>query len=148
MSPRAEHRLVRVRVRRLTLPTIAALGLVLVVVAAMFAMLLLTTRSLDATSRSDRRATQMQQDALQLERTSIDLETGVRGYLITRDPSYLQPYESGPRAMRAHSHRLLTLSEPDQRPQVLPTRDSLAACVNDYTEPLAHSTRPGDAALL
>src|SRR4051794_12073878 len=148
MSPRAEHRLVRVRVRSLTLPTIAALGLVLVVVAAMFAMLLLTTRSLDATSKSGRRATQMQQDALQLERTSIDLETGVRGYLITRDPSYLQPYESGRRAMSAHVHRLLNLSEPDQRPQVLAIRDSLAAYVHDYTEPLVHSTRPGDAALL
>src|SRR3954470_15176113 len=148
MSPRAEHRLLRVRVRSPTLPPIAALGLVLVVVAAMFAMLLLTTRSLDATSKSGRRATQMQQDALQLERTSIDLETGVRGYLITRDPSYLQPYESGRRAMSAHVHRLLNLSEPDQRPQVLAIRDSLAAYVHDYTEPLVHSTRPGDAALL
>src|SRR3954470_4380433 len=148
MSPRARHRLVRARVRSLPLPTIAALGLVLVVVAAMFAMLLLTTRSLDATSKSGRRATQMQQDALQLERTSIDLETGVRGYLITRDPSYLQPYESGRRAMSAHVHRLLNLSEPDQRPQVLAIRDSLAAYVHDYTEPLVHSTRPGDAALL
>src|SRR3954451_2506538 len=148
MSPRAEHRLVRVRVRSLTLPTIAALGLVLVVVAAMFAMLLLTTRSLDATSKSGRRATQMQQEALQLQRISIDLETGVRGYLITHDPAYLQPYESGRRSLSAHVHRLLDLTEPEQRAQVLAIRDSLSAYVNEYTEPLVHSSRPGDAALL
>src|SRR4051794_16699473 len=148
MSPRARHRLVRVRVRSLTLPPIAALGLVLVVVAAMFAMLLLTTRSLDATSKSGRRATQMQQEALQLQRISIDLETGVRGYLITHDPAYLQPYESGRRSLSAHVHRLLDLTEPEQRAQVLAIRDSLSAYVNEYTEPLVHSSRPGDAALL
>src|SRR3954471_15992104 len=112
MSPRAKHRLVRVRVRSLRLPTIAALGLVLVVVAAMFATLLLTTRSLDATSKSGRRATQMQQEALRLERTAVDLETGVRGFLITRDPSYLQPYENGRHQLRAHVQRLLVLTEP------------------------------------
>src|SRR4051794_24142149 len=122
MSPRARHRLVRVRVRSLTLPPIAALGLVLVVVAAMFAMLLLTTRSLDATSKSGRRATQMQQEALQLQRISIDLETGVRGYLITHDPAYLQPYESGRRAMGAHFHRPLNPRDTGQRPLALAHR--------------------------
>jgi two-component system sensor histidine kinase/response regulator len=148
MSSRAKHPIVRARLRSLTLPTIAALGLVLVVVAAMFATLLLTTRSLDATSKLDRRATQMQQEALQLERTSIDLETGVRGYLITRDPSYLQPYETGRRSLSRHVHRLLDLAEPQQRAQVLAIRDSLSAYVHDYTEPLVRSNRPGDAALL
>src|SRR3954447_23677917 len=95
MSPRATTRVVRARSRSLTLPTMIALGAVLAVVAGMFATLLLTTRSLDATSRSGRRATQLQQDAGQLERTAVDMETGVRGFLITRDAAYLEPYERG-----------------------------------------------------
>jgi CHASE3 domain sensor protein len=82
----------------LTLPTIVALGAVLVVVAGMFATLLATTRSLDATSKSGRRATQLQQEALQLDRIAVDLETGVRGFLITRDTSSLEPYERGRRS--------------------------------------------------
>src|SRR4051812_14592039 len=99
MFPRVKSRPVRARPRSLTLPTIAALGLVLAVVAGMFATLLLTTRSLDASSKSGRRGAQLQQEILQLERTAVDLETGVRGFLITRDESYLQPYESGRRAL-------------------------------------------------
>src|SRR5262245_24763218 len=111
MFPRVRKRPVRARPRSLTLPTIAALGLVLTVVAAMFATLLLTTRSLDSSSKAGRRATQMQQEALQLERTAVDLETGVRGYLITHDRSYLEPYENGRRQLKEHVHRLLSLTE-------------------------------------
>jgi PAS domain S-box-containing protein len=132
----------------LTLPTIVALGLVLAVVAAIFATLLLTTRSLDASSKAGRRATQMQQESLQLERTAVDLETGVRGYLITHDRSYLEPYESGRRQLSAHIRRLLSLTEPEQRARVLEIRDGLSAYVNEYTEPLVHSSGLGDAALL
>src|SRR5215468_2402445 len=140
MFPRVRKRPVRARPRSLTLPTIAALGLVLAVVAAMFATLLLTTRSLDATSKAGRRATQMQQESLQLERTAVDLETGVRGYLITHDRTYLDPYERGRRQLSAHIQRLLTLTEPEQRQQVLTIRDSLSAYVHEYTEPLVHSS--------
>src|SRR6185295_19085286 len=132
----------------LTLPTIAALGVVLAVVAAMFATLLLTTRSLDATSKSGRRATQMQQEALQLERTAIDLETGVRGYLITQDKSYLEPYETGRRQLKTHIQALLAATEPEQRAQVMAIRDGLSAYVNDYTEPLVQRDVRGDAALM
>ncbi len=147
MSSRAKHRHVRARPRSLTLPTIAALGAVLAVVAAMFATLLLTTHSLDATSESGRRATQLQQEALQLERIAIDLETGVRGYLITRDRDYLEPYEQGRRSLGAHVHRLLSLTGPEQRPQVLAIRDSLSTYVHEYTEPLLRADEPGDAAV-
>src|ERR1044072_1753787 len=95
MFSRAKNPPVRARTRSLTLPTIAALGAVLCVVGAMFATLLLTTRSRDASSKAGRRATQMQQESLQLERTAVDLETGVRGYLITHDASYLEAYDRG-----------------------------------------------------
>ncbi len=138
----------RARPRSLTLPTIAALGVVLAVVAAMFATLLFTTRSLDATSNSGRRSTQLQQEALQLERLAVDLETGVRGYLITRDRDYLAPYEQGRRSLGAHVHRLLTLTGPEQRPQALAIRDSLSAYVHQYAEPLVRADDPGDAAVL
>jgi CHASE3 domain sensor protein len=126
----------------------AALGAVLAVVAGMFATLLLTTRSLDATSRSGRSATQMQHEASQLERTAVDLETGVRGYLITRDPEYLDPYERGRRSLAAHVHQLLVLTTPEQRGHVLAIRNALGDYVRNYAEPLVRSATPHDAALL
>jgi two-component system sensor histidine kinase/response regulator len=132
----------------LTLPTMIALGAVLAVVAGMFATLLLTTRSLDATSRSGRRATQLQQDAAQLERSAVDMETGVRGFLITRDAAYLEPYERARASLAPQVHALLALSLPEERPRLLALRDALSAYVHDYTEPLVRSAAPGDAALL
>src|ERR1700742_2283329 len=146
MFPRATTRLVRASPRSLTLPTMLALGAVLVVVLGMFAALLLTTRSLDASSKAGRRSTQMQQEAALLERTAVDLETGVRGFLITRDREYLQPYEQGRATLGTHVGRLVALAEPDERRQVLALRDGLSAYVHDYTEPLLRSAAPGDDA--
>src|SRR5262249_43344857 len=71
-----------------------------------------------------------------------------RGFLITRDPDYLQPYEEGRASIGRHVQRLLTLAEPEERKQILELRDSLSSYINDYTEPLVRSAAPGDAALL
>jgi two-component system, sensor histidine kinase and response regulator len=127
----------------------AALGAVLAVVAGMFAMLLLTTRSLDATSKAGRQASILQQQAADLERTAIDLETGVRGYLITRDRSYLEPYERGRASIGPRIDRLMELAQPQERVHVRALRDSLNAYIEEYTEPLLRAPAPlGDAALL
>jgi hypothetical protein len=74
---------------------VAALSLIAVVVAGMFASLLVTVRTLDATSKAGRATNVMTQDTLQLERVVVDLETGVRGYLLTNDSRFLEPYHNG-----------------------------------------------------
>src|SRR4051794_20833444 len=147
MFPRTTTRVVRARPRSLTLPTMLALSAVLLVVAGMFATLLLTTRSLDATSKSSRRATQIQQESGRLERSAVDLETGLRGDLITRDRTYLQPYDDARASLSTHIHQLLLLSTSEERRHVMALRDSLSDYVNDYAEPLLRSGRLGDAAL-
>ena len=65
--------------------------LIAIVVAGMFASMVVTVRSLDATSKAGRKASEMTQSALQLERLVVDLETGVRGYLLTDDTSSWSP---------------------------------------------------------
>src|SRR5436190_1968275 len=92
MSPRY---LLRARPRSLRVPVFGALGLIATVVAAMFATMLVTVHSLEATSQASRRTAEMTQSTLQLERTAVDLETGVRGYVLTGDASFLEPYERG-----------------------------------------------------
>jgi two-component system, sensor histidine kinase and response regulator len=149
MLPRVDTRPFRVHARGLTLPTMTALTAVMLAVAGMFATVLLTGRALDATARSGRSAMQVQQEADQLERSAVDLETGVRGYLITGDRTYLQPYEQGLRDARVHLRALLALSDPAQRGEVRHIGDELAAYVADYTEPLLRDRRlPGGAAVL
>src|SRR4051794_166700 len=100
MLPRAKRR--PARTHSLTLPTMGALGGVMVVVAGMFAALLLMGTSLDATAKSGRRAALVLQEADQLERAAVDMGTGVRGYLLTGDRGYLAPYDAGRRAVATH----------------------------------------------
>ena len=48
-------------------------------------MMVMSVRSLDAVSKAQRRTSAMTQETLQLERTVVDLETGVRGFMLTDD---------------------------------------------------------------
>src|SRR5262249_36989443 len=114
MTPRATTRVVRAQPRSLTLPTMAALGAVLSVVVGMFVFMLLPSRSLDKTSIQARHAIQSEQSAAELERIAVDLETGVRGYLLTHDVSFLQPYDAGRNSLAAHTQTLIAQSPPAQ----------------------------------
>src|SRR5215207_6795630 len=95
MSPRFVTAFLRTRMRGLGLPLLVALILIAIIVASMFATMVVTVRSLDATSEALRPTTQMTQDALSLERLVVDLETGVRGYMLTNDQRFLEPYRRG-----------------------------------------------------
>jgi two-component system, sensor histidine kinase and response regulator len=129
----------RLRARSLSGPTFALLGLILLVVAGMLAILVVTVRSLDSVSRVSRDASVVNQQALRLERVAVDLETGVRGYLLTHDRKFLQPYDRGRAVIPAGTETLVRLSPPAQQPLVQSIRRDLAAYVNDYTEPLIRS---------
>ena len=94
MSPRFATATLRTRTRGLGLPMAVALSLIAIAMAGMFATVVVTVRSLDATSRAQRSTSQMTADALGLERLMVDLETGVRGYMLTDDARFLEPYRT------------------------------------------------------
>src|SRR3954447_26801559 len=138
MSPRPS---VRVRPRSLRAPLFTALTLIAVVVAGMFVTMVETVRSLETISQENRRATDMTQSTLQLERTVVDLETGVRGYMLTNDPRFLEPYEKGRTRIDAQLTQLQTLADPTVRPQLARITRDLNDYVASYTEPLVRGTR-------
>ena len=85
--------------------TIAVLGVVLVMLAVTFAAERDANRQVDRTERILR-------VALARERSVVDIETALRGYVITRDRSFLGPYRTGvPTATRA-TQRLVELTAP------------------------------------
>src|SRR3954454_6403253 len=116
MSPRP---ILRVRPRSLRGPLLLALALVALVVAGMFVTMVVTVRSLETLSKASRRTTEMTQSTLQIERTVVDLETGVRGYMLTNDPRFLEPYEKGRARIEAQLAQLDSLSDPDIHPLVV-----------------------------
>jgi two-component system, sensor histidine kinase and response regulator len=81
------------RGRSLTRITHAAVGVVLLVVAAIFVSFILVTRSFEQEADGAIHAERVLQTANTLERTVIDIETGLRGYLLTRDERFLEPYQ-------------------------------------------------------
>src|SRR3954449_1536635 len=125
MSPRP---IVRVRPRSLRAPLFTALALIAVVVAGMFATMVATVRSLEAISEQNRRATDMTQSTLQLERIVVDLETGVRGYMLTNDPRFLEPYNRGRARISTLTADLRRLSPPAMRGRV----DGISRGLDDY----------------
>src|ERR1044072_4413100 len=94
MSPRFATASLRIRMRGLGLPLAVALSLIAIVVATMFATMVVTVRALEATSRAQRPTTQMSQEALGVERLVVDLETGVRSFMLTGDRRFLEPYDA------------------------------------------------------
>ena len=61
-------------------------------------------------TREQQRAQQAVVAAIRLEKLVLDLETGTRGYVITADRRFLEPYEAARRALPAESARLMTLA--------------------------------------
>jgi two-component system, sensor histidine kinase and response regulator len=85
-------------------------GILAVVFAAQFVIVLQSFRSIRHDTREESRAEKAMVSAVRLEKLVVDLETGTRGYVITRDRQFLQPYEAARRALPAESVRLRSLA--------------------------------------
>src|SRR5687768_8890606 len=123
--------------RGLAAPTFAALALVLVVVAGIFGALVLAAR--DSRSEADNalRGRQIVRAAGAAERSIVDIETGLRGYLLTGEERFLEPYEAGRASYRDRLDRLDALVRyPTPRRQLRELRPAVEAYVEHYAEPL------------
>ena len=75
--------------RRMILATVA----LAIVVGAVFATLLLTIEDALSAERSARRSQDVLITANGLEQRVLDLETGLRGFILTRQTEFLQPWQ-------------------------------------------------------
>lgn len=83
----------------------------------------------------------------ELERLVIDLETGVRGYLLTGQESFLEPWTAAREAIGPEAANLLRLTEvPEQHARAVEVSQAIQAYLDDYSVPLVEAGRRGDAA--
>ncbi len=102
--------------RGLVGPTLAAFAVVGVLVCIVFAFLLTGMSSMKSNADLARRAERVVLLTSRLHRLTVDLETGVRGRLLTGDDRYLTPYRDGQRLIPTVESRLVALVEdPAQR---------------------------------
>jgi CHASE3 domain sensor protein len=73
-----------------------------------------------------------------LERSVLDLETGLRGYLLSGRTLFLQPYHSAEVAYRGQIRNLdqLTAGQPSLHGQAVRLGDGVTAYVRGWTDPV------------
>lgn len=123
---------------------VLAVNVLLVIVFAVSGGVL-QTRADDRTDLLTDRIQPARSVAFQLETSLVDQETGVRGYVLSKDRSFLAPYESGVRDERTLRARLATLTdEPRIVADLRAVQRSADAWRRDYARPLIESVgHPG-----
>ncbi|MFC9430923.1 CHASE3 domain-containing protein [Streptomyces sp. NPDC056987] len=118
-------------------------GLVLVVCGCTLIAGVLLSRTTDRTDELVDRIQPARSTAFQLQRSLVDQETGVRGFALTADASFLAPYEQGRADEERFTARMRALVGSDPRAAADLTRITRAADEwrRDEAEPLIASVR-------
>jgi signal transduction histidine kinase len=132
----------------LTLRTVvagAALGLL---ITGQLAILLASVADLRQSELRLNRSAQVQVTANQLERLIIDLETGTRGYVLTGEEQFLQPWQVARAAFPDRAATLEGLVADDPRQVALVEKITTAgeSYIEDYSVPLIDTARRDPAA--
>jgi PAS domain S-box-containing protein len=109
---------------------LAASVVLAAIVGGIFAILLVAIGELRDSSNAARHSEQVLAAANRLERRVIDLETGLRGLLLTRDERFLGPFRSAQAAVPPEAKRLqgLVSSSPEQ----IARAKALSTAIDDY----------------
>jgi CHASE3 domain sensor protein len=125
-----------------------ASGLLLLVLGATFAVLLLAVADLRGAARAARDSEEVLATANELERLVIDLETGVRGFALTGEEQFLEPFNAARQSLPAHTAALARLSAaaPEQERTARRIAQAASAYLEQYAAPLLRAVRRGDPA--
>jgi signal transduction histidine kinase len=112
---------------------LVGLGLALV-----FAIMFLAITGLRHRSNEARHSQEVIASANQLQTLVIDLETGLRGFAITHQKSFLAPWIRASREYRGAADELVreTQDNPAQRARALEIKSSINEYFNQYSKPL------------
>jgi signal transduction histidine kinase len=129
----------------LTRRVVVACGLLLVIVAAAFAVLLVAIDGMrDSANQADHSQSELTA-AGALERRVVDLEAGERGFVITGRERFLAPWNAARRAIPRLSTRFVRLTDhPEQRRRARGIARAVASYLRDYSIPLVDAARRGD----
>jgi signal transduction histidine kinase len=119
-----------------------ASGLLALVVGAAFTVLLVSVEDLRTSERLALHSEEVLAAANQLERLVIDVESGQRGFVITGEERFLDPWRDAQRAIPEASRRLDLLTADDQQHrQALLIGQAATGYVRDYSVPLVAAAR-------
>ena len=126
----------------LTRRMVVASGLLALIVGAAFAVLLFSITELRTSERLARHSEEVLAAANQVERLVIDLETGMRGFVITGQDQFLEPWRAAQGALPEASatlERLTVVQEQHRRAQRI--TQAATSYVREYSVPLVAAAR-------
>jgi CHASE3 domain sensor protein len=132
----------------LTTRLLLAAGVLTVVVAAAFVSLLVAMADASRAKSSVRHSQDEINTAREVRNLLIDLETGQRGFVITGQQSFLEPWDAGRQALPATLARLHDMADdPGQNGRAAQLERDANAYLNDYSVWLVDAARRGDSSV-
>jgi signal transduction histidine kinase len=127
---------------------IAGSAVLALLVAAAFGVLVFAVTSLDDATKRERHAKAVTAETLQLEKLVLDLDTGLRGFVLTGKQNLLAPWTSARAALPdgLSTFRRLASTTPDERRRAEELVTAINQYVNDYAEPVVELARTFPAA--
>jgi signal transduction histidine kinase len=131
--------------RGLAARIILASGLLALLVGSAFALLLFAVAKEKEASDLSRHSELVLVAARTLEGLVIDLETGERGFLLTGDQSFLEPWAAAQQALPSATAELEALTRvPVQHARARAITDHIDSYLVDYSVPVLNAARRGD----
>jgi signal transduction histidine kinase len=129
--------------RGLTRRMLLASGLLAIVVVASYLILLLAITNLRESTQERRETREGLIAADELQRHVIDLETGLRGFVITREEHFLEPWNEARAAFTEQADALerLVADDPVQLTRARRIAEVGASYIRDYATPLLGAVR-------
>jgi signal transduction histidine kinase len=133
--------------RGLTRRMAVASGLLATLVSVAFVLLLLTVDELRTTTDLRRQTREELVAADAVEKIVIDIETGLRGFVITREERFLDPWREGRAAFPAQAREFerLTADDPGQLVKARRIVKAARSYIDGYSVPLVSAVRGNDA---
>ena len=132
----------------LTRRMLVASGLLALVIATAFAVLLTSVADLRTSERRARESEEVLVVANRLERLVVDLETGQRGFIITGQERFLQPWHDAQVAFpdQARNLQQLVADNPEQQARAQRLTQQIDSYLLDYSIPLVTAAYQDPAA--
>ncbi|WP_053661918.1 SpoIIE family protein phosphatase [Streptomyces sp. MMG1121] len=126
--------------------TAVAGGLLALLIGLAFTMLLWSIIGLGESTAADRRTQTALAQARTVEGLIVDLETGQRGFVITGEKQFLEPWQTARTTFSGQAQQLVRLSTtPSQRTLAQHIRQAGESLIHDYSIPLVAAASRGDS---
>jgi signal transduction histidine kinase len=117
-----------------------------VLVVGVFVALILALSALREATKQEARSKDVTTAALNLEKLALDVDTGVRGYVLTNgQDKFLEPFDNAQEQLpkRLTAFEQLASSEPSQRSRAMQLTTAIRNYVDEYAVPVSNLTNFG-----